>query len=378
MANRRSFLAATAAVPFAGRLFGQSPSVVDTNGLIVRMNEPRNLETPIDGLTPWLTKTDRFYVRSHFAVPKLDPNTFRLTVKGHVEKPLSLSLADLKSEIARPLTLECAGNGRVFLSPAVPGLQWGVGGVGTAEWGGVSLGAILERAKPLGGAADVVLIGADQGPIAGPPSSPGPIVFDRGIPLDKAKRDECLLATEMNGEPLTAAHGAPLRAVIGGWYGMASVKWLTTIIVTDRPYQGFWQTLDYSIWQRSQGLPSMAPLTEMQPKAIVLRPGVGQAVPVGKPVTITGKAWAGMDKVKTVEVSVDAGQTWRPAELGDEQKAYCWRTWRCDWTPTVKGPVGLLARCTDASGRTQPTTRDPDRRSYMINHLIPTDVTVVG
>jgi hypothetical protein len=105
---------------------------------------------------------------------------------------------------------------------------------------------------------------------------------------------------------------------------------------------------------------------------------VGQAVPVGKPVTITGKAWAGMDKVKTVEVSVDAGQTWRPAELGDEQKAYCWRTWRCDWTPTVKGPVGLLARCTDASGRTQPTTRDPDRRSYMINHLIPTDVTVVG
>lgn len=365
-------------MPFAVRSRGQDGDA--TNGRIVRMQEPRNLETPIDGLLPWQTKTHQHYVRSHFAVPKITADDFRLTVTGHVERPLNLTLADAKAtnEARRPVTLECAGNGRVFLAPAVPGLQWGIGGVGNAVWAGVSLGAILERAKPKPGAVDVVLIGADKGPIAGPPSSPGPIHFDRGIPLAKAKSDECLLATTMNDEPLRPAHGAPLRAIIGGWYGMASVKWLTQIVVTDRPYQGFWQTLDYSNWQRIGGVPSLMPLTEMQPKAIILKPGLDGVVRVNQATDIVGKAWAGMAAVKSVEVSTDAGTTWQMVELVGEEKPGCWRSWRMAWKPTKAGPASLLARCTDATGRTQPTTRDADRRSYTINHLIPTDVTVRG
>ena len=216
--------------------------------MIVRMQEPRNLETPPEGLAPWKTKSEHFYVRSHFAVPKLDAAGYTLKVTGHVAHPLTLSLEELLTlpAVTKPLTLECAGNGRVFLTPPAAGFSGGTARLATPSGPAWRSGAVLERAKVKAGAVDVVLVGKDTGTIADP-ATPGPIAFDRSVPLAKAKRDECLLATAMNGEPLTAAHGAPVRAVIGGWYGMASVKWLVEIRVTDRPYAGFFQTLDYSV-----------------------------------------------------------------------------------------------------------------------------------
>jgi DMSO/TMAO reductase YedYZ molybdopterin-dependent catalytic subunit len=276
------------------------------------------------------------------------------------------------------MTLECAGNSRVFLVPPVRGLQWGHGAVGNAEWTGTPLSGLLERAKPKSGAVDVALVGADHGAITAYPATPGQIHFSRSLPLAKAQKPEVLLAWGMNGEDLTGPHGAPLRAVVGGWYGMASVKWLYRIVVLDRPYAGYFQTMDYSMYVRPIGdEPETIPVTEIQPKAAIARPGLNEVVPAGKPYTVFGAAWSGESKVAKVEVSTDAGKTWNAAQLVGEVKPYCWVTWRFEWkVAEAKSPASLVARCTDEKGTTQPEARDHSRRSYMINHLVPVEVLV--
>jgi len=360
---------------------GQSPAPPGAPpypGMTIRMEEPRNLEFPLSTLSDWKVPNERFFVRAHFAVPKVDMANYKLTVEGHVENPLSLTLDEVKKlpQVTRPLLLECAGNGRVFLVPQGRGLQWGLGAVGNAEWTGTPLGAILERARVKAGAVEVVLVGADTGAITSDPPTPGPIHFDRGLPLEKAKRDEVVVAHTMNGEPLPVSHGAPLRAVVGGWYGMASVKWLTRIVVLDRPHIGYWQTMDYSYWVRPNGLPELRPITAMEPKASIARPTAGETVPAGRPYRVFGVAWAGETKVGKVEVSADGGKTWAAATLTGEDKPHCWRFWEFNWTPAAAGPAKLVARCTDDKGHTQPEKRDPDRRTYVINHLVPVEVLV--
>lgn len=386
--SRRDLLRATplAAVPLVDSVTraaqpAPEPEAVQFNGMIVRMVEPMNWETPF---AAWDQGTRRgpmpHYVRNHFAIPNVDTTTHRLRVEGLVEKPLELTLADLQKmeKVTRQMTLECGGNSRVFLTPPVRGLQWGVGAVGTALWTGVPLGAVLERAKVKPGATDVILVGADTGTISTDPPTPGTIHFDRGIPLSKARRDETLLAWGMNEEPLLVRHGAPLRAVVGGWYGMASVKWITRIIVVDKPHDGYWQTIDYAIWERKDGQPQLVPLTAMQPKAIITTLTDGAVVHAGKTVTVQGYAWAGENAVARVELSVDGGKTWANTTLRGKAVPLCWVPWEAKWDvpPRFKGAVKLLARCTDDKGRTQPEKRDPDRRTYMINHLVPTEVSV--
>lgn len=342
--------------------------------LIVRMQEPRNLETPLSDL--FKPDTDKFFVRSHFAVPAVDAKNFRLSVEGHTENRLELSLDDLKKmeAVSRGIVLECAGNGRVFLVPQARGLQWGHGAVGQAKWTGVPLGAVLERAKVRAGAGDVVLVGADSGTIADPPT-PGAIPFDRGIPLAKAKADETLLVWNMNDAPLTASHGAPLRALVGGWYGMASVKWLTKVVVLDRPHTGFWQTFDYSVWARPpEGLPQLTPVTAIQVKAVIQTPAPGAVLKVGEPTAVAGFAWAGANAVAKVELSADGGKTWAAAKL-DKSEPFRVARWQATFRPATAGPLKLLARGTDARGNVQPEKRDPDRRTYIINHLIPVELT---
>jgi DMSO/TMAO reductase YedYZ molybdopterin-dependent catalytic subunit len=362
-----------------GRLRGQEPprAAQAFPGMIVRMEQPRNLETPPAALNADL-RTEHFFVRSHFAVPQVDPIAFKLVVEGHVANRLELSLDDLKQlpVVSKANTLECAGNSRVFLTPQARGLQWGNGAVGNAMWRGVPLGAVLERARVKPGAVDVVMAGADSGAITSDPPSPGVIHFDRGIPLAKAKKDETLLAWEMNGEPLAASHGAPLRAIVGGWYGMASVKWLTRIAVTDKPHLGFWQTMDYSYWERKEGGPQVTPVAAIRPKAVITSPALDDVLKAGGEHTITGMAWAGERPVGKVELSADGGKTWQPADLGPKA-AFIWTGWRFRWTaPRTPGPVKLVARCTDDQGNTQPETRNPDYRSYIINHLVPVEVLV--
>lgn len=347
-------------------------------GRIVRMQEPKNLEFPVAALDAPITPIEQFYIRSHFAVPKLDVKTWKLKVEGLVQTPLELTYDDilkLKS-VTKPITLECAGNGRVFLTPAARGLQWGFGGVSTGNWTGVEIATLLDKAGVKPGASEVIFVGADQGAITADPQSPGPIAFDRGIPLEKVLKPECLLAYQLNGEDLPPSHGYPLRALIGGWYGMASIKWLSRIIVTDRPYQGFWQTLDYNYFERRHGLPSSVPVTAMDPKAIIAKPSLGEVVPVGKVCKIHGAAWAGERKVGAVEFSADGGKTWEKTTVEQQTSPLAWAFWSYAWTPAVRGPASLLVRCTDAAGNRQPDARDPDRRSYRINHLVPVDVLV--
>jgi len=375
--SRRDLLkAAPAALPLlAGRVRADEPPFT---GLTVRMHEPRNLEFPFSSLKSWVTPNEQFFVRSHFAVPKVDPKSWKLTVEGEVENRVELTLEELKAltAVTRPITLECAGNGRVFLTPQARGLQWGFGGVSNAEWTGVPLSAVLEKAKVKSGAVEVVLAGADSGIIADP-ATPGPIHFDRSLPLAKANQPEVLLAYKMNGEDLPVSHGAPVRAVVGGWYGMASVKWLTRVVVTRTPYTGFFQTLDYSVWERKNGLPELVPVTTVQPKAAIARPALHETVPAGQPYKVFGAAWAGEQKLERVEVSADGGKTWETATLTGEDKPFCWRTWEYAWkVPAEKGTSKLLARATAADGTTQPEKRDPDRRTYMINHLVPVEVLI--
>jgi DMSO/TMAO reductase YedYZ molybdopterin-dependent catalytic subunit len=347
--------------------------------MIVRQTQPQNLEMPFDTLSSWAVPNERFYVRSHFAVPAIDPKAFKLVVEGHVENRLELSLDEVKKLKAEtmPLLVECAGNTRAALVPTARGLQWGNGAAGNADWTGVPLSVLLDRAKPKAGALEVILAGADKGALTADPATPGAIHFSRSLPLAKARKPEVLVAWGMNGADLPPAHGFPLRAVVGGWYGMASVKWLNRIVVTDRPYKGYFQTMDYAYFVRKIGEePEVVPVTEIQPKAAIARPGLHEVVPAGKPYTVFGAAWAGEGKVAKVEVSADGGKTWRPAKLDADARPFCWVTWKYDWTPAEKGAVKLVARCTDETGTTQPERRDPDRRSYMINHLAPVEVLV--
>jgi DMSO/TMAO reductase YedYZ molybdopterin-dependent catalytic subunit len=222
-----------------------------------------------------------------------------------------------------------------------------------------------------------MLAGADSGALTADPATPGIIHFSRSLPLAKAKKPESVIAWGMNGADLTPSHGFPLRAVIGGWYGMASVKWLNRIVVTDRPYQGYFQTMDYSYYTRPTGSdPEIIPVTEIQPKAAIARPGPNEIVSADKPYRVFGAAWAGESKVAKVEVSADGGKTWIEAKLDEKPKPFCWVKWRWEWTPAARGPAKLLAKCTDERGTTQPAKRDGDRRAYAINHWVPVDVQV--
>ena len=384
--TRREILKAAplAAVPwFAGVSAGQGAEPIARPsafpGRVVRMLEPRNLEFPISALDEAITPTEQFFVRSHFAVPKIDVPTWKLKVEGLVENPLELSYDDilkLKS-VSKPITLECAGNGRVFLTPAVRGLQWGFGGVSTGIWTGVEIAAVLDKAGVKPGATEVIFVGSDRGSITADPASPGPISFDRSIPLDKVLKPECLLAYKLNGEDLPPSHGSPLRSIIGGWFGMASVKWLSRIVVTDKPYGGFWQTLDYSYFERRDGgLPQLVPVTSIDPKAVIARPSLSEVVAVGKAYRIHGAAWAGEQRVREVDISVDGGKNWERTKLQEQKSPLAWAFWEYSWTPAARGPASLLVRCTDTNGNRQPDKRDPDRRSYKINHTVPVEVFV--
>lgn len=385
--RRRDFLASSAALSVAAwrspHLFAdkraESPRTFP--GLITRQHQPANLEMPFPTLDRFITSNDRFFVRSHFAVPDVDAKTWKLRVEGAVQRPLELSLEEIRQLATRTNTvlLECSGNSRVFIVPRPAGLPWEFGAVGTAEWSGVPLAALLDRAGVRDGAVEVILEGSDTGetkefPV--PFQTPGRIPFARSLPIDKARRD-VLLAHRMNGEELSKAHGYPLRAVVPDWYGMASVKWLSKIIVTDRPFQGYFQTMEYAYFERRHGIPSLTPVTELQVKSLIARPAVHEVVPRGQAYRVHGAAWTGNTEVTRVEVITSGGKEWQPANLVGKAAPHAWRFWEYTWqVPDRPGPYTLMSRATDRRGRTQPAQHDPDRRNAMINFTMPIAVDV--
>jgi len=346
--------------------------------LIVREQDPLNLEMPFSSLDGFITPNESFYVRCHFPIPEISASDWRLRIEGEVEAPFELSYDELRTMESRTITatLECAGNNRIFLEPKAKGVQWGLGAVGNAKWTGVPLAAVLERAKPKAGAIEVILDGADEGQVDKTPTPSGNISFSRSLPLNKARAD-VLLAYEMNGEKLSATHGFPLRAIVPGWYAMASVKWLQRIIVTDKPFNGFYQSLDYSYWDRSGVLPTLAPLTEQQTKAEIARPENGETIAANSVYRVYGAAWTGTGEITRVELSCDAGETWKKANLLGDPVKNAWRLWEYEWrTPATVGRTTIFARAADSRGGTQAAERGGDRGTYMINHLLPVEVAV--
>lgn len=347
-------------------------------GRIVRGETPLNLEMPFHTLDGFITPTKSFYVRTHFPIPAIDRDAWWLRVEGEVEKPFTINfeqLMELESVIL-PVTLECAGNSRNFLQPRVKGVQWGLGAVGTAEWTGVPLSVLLDCAGVHPNACEVILEGADGGILEDPKSPPGKLHYSRSVSLKKARVD-VLLAYKMNGEELPPEHGFPVRALVPGWYAMASVKWLQRIIVTDQPFGGYYQTLDYAYWKRQAEIAELTPLREMQVKAEIARPAEGEMVPANSSVRVHGAAWTSDGEITKVELSTDGGATWAEANLLGQPKRNAWRLWEFNWqTPATPGSRTLIARATDSLGRTQPVLHDPDRETYMINHRLPVTVEV--
>ena len=343
----------------------------------MRSEEPLNLEMPFETLDGFITPTKLFYVRTHFPIPKIDKNKWRLRIEGEVGKSFEINFDELIKLESRkiPATLECAGNNRSFLEPKVKGVQWRLGGVGNAEWTGVPLSILLDRAEVKSTAREIILEGADRGKPEDPKSPPGEMNFARSIPMKKAS--DVLLAYKMNDVDLPAENGFPVRAIVPGWYAVASIKWLKRIIVTDKPFNGYYQTLDYSYWRREGELAELVPLREMQIKAEIARPSEGETVPANSNVRVHGAAWTSNGEITKVEISSDDEATWNEAKLLGESKPDAWRLWEWNWkTPARSGKATLTARATDSNGQTQPTERDPDRGTYMINHLLPITVEV--
>jgi DMSO/TMAO reductase YedYZ molybdopterin-dependent catalytic subunit len=347
-------------------------------GKITRSTDPEVLEFPFEQLTAY-TPNELFYVRNHFPPPDIDVKTWFLAVEGTVKSSLKLSFEDILAMPSRSvsMTLECAGNSRTFLVPAVKGVQWDLGGISSAEWTGVALADVIERAGINAETVDLMFEGGDVGLAPEEPKPIGSIHFARSLPLKKALDKSVLLAYEMNGERLTSAHGFPLRLIVPGWYAVASVKWLKRIVALDHVFQGYFQTIDYGYWDKSNGEPERKPITEMLVKAQIAHPQLHDTVPKDSKYVVSGAAWSGAGKVVGVELSTDGGASWHGAEISSESSVGMWCLWHYDWqTPKVAGEVVLLARATDEKGNTQAFVHDPDRDNYMINFCLPIPVQV--
>jgi sulfane dehydrogenase subunit SoxC len=314
----------------------------------------RNHSMPLEALRYPITPIGLHYLLIHFDIPQVDPTAFELVVGGHVRKTLRLSLDDLTSHPARTLavTLECAGNGRARTSPRPLSQPWLGEAVGTAEWTGLSLAALLQEAGLRDGAVDVVFTGLDRGVQGGVEQ-----LYERSLPIADAFRDEVLLAYAINGQPLPPQHGFPLRLVVPGWYGMTNVKWLRSITVLDHAFEGYQQATAYHF--RTVEGDRGAPVTRMLPRALMVPPGVPDFMSRTRFVepsrqSIEGRAWSGLGAIAGVEFSCDAGATWSQADLDDEISPYAWRGWKHTWDATKPGEYELCARASDTAGNVQP------------------------
>jgi sulfane dehydrogenase subunit SoxC len=336
----------------------------------------RNHGMPLESLRWDITPPGLHYLLIHYDIPAIDPGTFELLVDGLVDRSLSLDLDALRSrpQISSVVTLECAGNGRAQLLPRPVSQPWLTEAVGTARWTGTPLSSLLHEAGIADGAVDVIFTGADHGIERGHEQD-----YQRSLPLAEATRDGVMLAYEMNGAPLPPQHGAPLRLIVPGWYGMAHVKWLRRITVVAEPFDGF-QMRAYRL-RDSPDDPGI-PLTRMEPRALLIPPGFPdfmsrrRVVRSGE-ITIEGRAWSGWASVTLVEVSVDGGDTWEVVDLDSALDSPGWAGWSWTWQ-AEPGSYLLSARATDASGRTQPLGQRWSRGGFANNTIQKVPVVVIS
>ncbi len=346
-------------------------------GMLLRSYRFVDLESPVAYFNTWLTPVPHFFVRNHMHEPsELDPADWRLNIGGEVEKPFALTLAELSKLETHSVvnTLECAGNGRGLYRPQVPGVQWGKGAVGTARFAGPRLRDVLQRAgvKPTG--KHVMFRGLDEVPGKVPP-------FIRSIPIEKALDANTLMATHMNGAPLTKHHGFPARVLVPGWVGAASCKWITEIKLLDKEFAGNFMNPGYRLPNEpvrpgeTVNPENTHPITALSVKSVISGPTDGSNLKAGK-ISIHGTAWAGEADIAKVEISTDAGATWSPAALGREQSHYAWRLWTYDWKASKTGEYKIMSRATDNLGRTQPATPVWNPSGYLYNAVDQVNVHV--
>ena len=342
----------------------------ESMGLVTIEEEPIIGETPQATLQSWLTPNPLFYIRNHYSIPECDSH-WELVLGGHVENTISFSQKDFRSFPIQtlPITLECAGNNRSDLEPQVPGNPFQNGAVSTAIWAGVPLRYLLERTGIREGAVEVLFEGFDSGQ---PDPSEETQPYLRSLPIDVAMHPDTLLAYEMNGEPLSREHGYPLRLIVPGWYGMASVKWLRKISVLQESFEGFFQK-DRYIVESDDG--EAVPVAKIHVKSLISWPEPGAHMP-SQTHMITGMAWSGFAHIARVEISDDGGETWSDAALVGPRYRYSWQQWTFAWSPESAGHYTLVARATDEDGNTQPLETRWNSLGYIINGVRPVCVEV--
>jgi sulfite oxidase len=388
MKSRRTFLQHVSAacafgitsssLPWTQHAFGQNTiDIPGEEGMIVRSFRFVDLETPVEYFNTWLTPVPHFFVRNHMHEPsELSAEDWRLNVGGEVENNLTLKLFDLSKLASHSVvnTLECAGNGRSLHHPQVPGVQWGKGAVGTARFSGPRLRDVLQLAGIKSSGKHVMFRGLDEVPGKVPP-------FIRSIPIEKALDADTLLATHMNGAPLTKHHGFPARALVPGWIGAASCKWLTEIKILDSEFVGNFMSPGYRLPNNpvkpgdTVKPEDTHPVTGLSVKSVIASPTDGAKLKAGK-LSIHGAAWAGEADVAKVEVSTDGGANWKAAALGRDQSRYAWRLWSYDFKPG-QGDYTILSRATDSQGRTQPDAAVWNPSGYLYNAVDQVKVHVV-
>ena len=382
MITRRAFLqhgsrigALSASGAFGPLLQALQNATTPPDGrLIVRSRTPQDLETPVNLLTNWITPNDVFFVRSHLPTPTVDRATWTLAVAGSVERPLTFSVDDLRAlpRATAAVTLECAGNGRAYFDPPVAGVQWRKGAVGNARWSGVRLADVLQRAGVQPRGQFVLLDGADR-PVGTVPD------FSRTLPMAKAMDPGTLVAFDMNGVPLPAAHGFPLRVIVPGWEGAYWVKWLTRIEVLDTQHDGFFVQTAYRYPAKpvvpgtAVAANEMEPLTGLAVKSLIVTPDDGASLPPGR-LRVAGFAWTGDGEVARVEVSTDNGKSWQLTRLGRDRERYAWRAFEYEWRGMRPGTYTVTARAVDSRGRIQNDVPPWNPSGYLWN--APDRVTV--
>lgn len=310
-------------------------------------------ESPVEALQPFITPARSFFVRSHYPFPVVRPEDWRLNIAGLVDRPLTLTYEQLTRMPSRKLTawIECAGSGRSRFTPMASGTRWLLGAVSNGEWTGVPLRDVLGMAGVRAGAVDVVCAGA------------GNSQWSRGLPVTKAMDPDTLLVWQLNGENLRVEQGAPVRMLVPGWIGVANVKWLTSLDVLDKPYDGFFNTVSYTFVDGDGK--TLGQLTTQPVKSIITSVSPEARLNRGMQM-VTGKAWSGDAEVTKVEVSADGGQTWRDARITQAAGRWSWYAFEYAWDAPA-GAATLTSRATDGKGNVQPQTPPYNRNGYQYN-----------
>jgi sulfite dehydrogenase len=341
--------------------------------LIRLTSRPPQLETPFSVFSESLiTPNDAFFVRYHLAgLPlDLDMTTYRLKIGGHVDRPFSLTVDELKRDFPMQQIVavnQCSGNSRRFVEPRVGGGQLGNGAMGNARWEGVALKALLERAGVQAGAKQVSFDGLDQPPADSIPD------FIKALDIDHALDGEVMVAWGMNGTDLPFLNGYPLRLVVPGYYGTYWVKHLSEITILDTTYGGYWMSTAYRVPNNECACvpagdkpQATRPISRLNIRSFVTSHAHGATVRAGRPLELRGIAFEGGTGIASVALSIDGGQSWRSTRLGDDLGRYSFREWRLDM-PLPRGAYQILVRATSNGGETQPMKPLWQPSGYMRN-----------